>query len=328
METATSTRIALLPLLVMAGLIIGFMLFNAARSRRIGSAVYVILGALIFCPVALVAIYSMRSIPHPMARMFPSPRVEVSEVPPAPQPPAPLDTNDLGNLPADGARFQAEAPLADGGHTPLPSERIDDQKTRPSTDARGPRPAWVDAPTGRVGKPYRTHVSWVDAPTGSVGQVYRTRVAVGDYATREECERNVPDALRQAVGRYVELLIGAGAGKRIMARLPLPYIHEHIVKEEWEEHPNASFGEMVRLHELLEFDQRTNTYLRDLHEQALVTERLKYTTVATGGVFGLLATIFGYLKLDTLTRGYYTGRLRMGTVAAVAAIIAGLLAMA
>ena len=62
-----------------------------------------------------------------------------------------------------------------------------------------------------------------------------------------------------------------------------------------------------------------------MHQQALVAERLKYTAVATGGLFGLLATVFGYLKLDTLTRGYYTGRLRMAAAMTILALVAGLL---
>lgn len=327
MQTATSpTYGVLLPLLFLAGLGVALGLIQAARNRRIGAAVFGAAAAVVFFAVALKAIFFLRSRPQFMESMVAA-TVDVAEVPPTPLPPASLDANDLENLPGGARNLPAEAPIADDGHTPLPSETTDDPQASRSTADRGPRPAWVDAPTGRVGQAYRTHVSWVDAPTGRAGQVYRTRVAVGDYATREECERDLPDALRQAVGRYVDRLIGAGAGERIMSRLPLPYIHEHIVKEEWEEHREARFGEMVRLHELLEFDQAANTYLRDLHQQTLEVERLKYTAVGAGGLFGLLATIFGYLKLDTLTRGYYTGRLRVAA-AAVLAVVAGLLVMA
>lgn len=304
---APVAHLSWLPLLVMAAFIVGFVLFLAARSRRIGS--FGTAAAAMFFGVALLWFLGIRSRPQFMESMVAAPPPLKRAVPQTPLPPAPLDANDLENLPADGARVQAEAPLADDGHTPLPSERIDDQKTRPTANPN-PRPAWVDTFAVREGKVYRTHVE------------------VGDYATREECERELPDALREVVKHYVDRLVGAGAGERTVARLPLPYIHTHLIKGEWEEHLKASFGPMVRLHELLEFDPRANVYLTDLHQQALVAERLKYTAVATGGLLGLLATVFGYLKLDTLTRGYYTGRLRMGTVAAVVAIIAGLLAVA
>ena len=39
-----------------------------------------------------------------------------------------------------------------------------------------------------------------------------------------------------------------------------------------------------------------------------------------GGVL-LLALMFGYFKLDTATKGYYTGRLQMGLAAAILAVV-------
>ena len=39
-------------------------------------------------------------------------------------------------------------------------------------------------------------------------------------------------------------------------------------------------------------------------------------------VLGFLGLVFGYLKLDTATRGYYTGRLQIGALAAVLSLAA------
>lgn len=305
METAKYT-VTWLPLLFLAGLIVAFGLIHAVRNRRFGSAAFGIAGALMFFVVALLGIFWIRWRHLDMESRVPATPIGRFEIPASPLPPAPLDANDLENLPDDARSLPAEAPFNTDGRTPPQSDKIDDPTTSSFVADRGPRPAWVDAPIGRV------------------GQVYRARVSVGDYATLDECERNLPEALRQAVTHYVDRLIGAGAGGRTVARLPLPYIHEHIIKEEWEEHREASFGEMVRLHALLEFDPGANTYLRDLHQHALEAERLKYTAVGAGGLFGLLATVFGYLKLDTLTRGYYTGRLRVAAVA-ILALVASLL---
>jgi hypothetical protein len=318
-ETTVTTVGILLPLLTFVGLIVGFGLIHAARNRRFGAAIVGAIGAAMFFAVASMALYQLRSRPLPV----PVAPVAVPDAayryPPAPPVPPPMIV-----LSDDGERRPAEAPLPDDlENAPLSSETIDDQKPQPTAANSGPRPAWMDAPTARLGGAYRTRVAWADAPTGLVGGVYRTRLAVGDYATREECDRNLPEALRQAVKAYAERLIGEGAGQ--LTNVPLPYIHEHIVKEEWEEHPEASFGPMVRLHVLMEFDQNDRDYIKDMHQQALVAERLKYTAVATGGLFGLLATVFGYLKLDTLTRGYYSGRLRMAAALMILALVAGLL---
>jgi purine-cytosine permease-like protein len=46
------------------------------------------------------------------------------------------------------------------------------------------------------------------------------------------------------------------------------------------------------------------------------------TGLGAGAVLLLLGTMFSYLKLDTETRGYYTGRLQFGAAGVILAIIA------
>ena len=59
-----------------------------------------------------------------------------------------------------------------------------------------------------------------------------------------------------------------------------------------------------------------------------------YLLLATniGARLGLLlafvGTIFGYLKMDTATRGYYSGRLRFGAGIVLLAIVGGALVLA
>ena len=43
--------------------------------------------------------------------------------------------------------------------------------------------------------------------------------------------------------------------------------------------------------------------------------------IGAGWVMALLGTIFGYLKLDTLTRGYYTRRLQLVAGAVILTLI-------
>lgn len=299
------------------GFVVAFgLLWIALIPRSRIAALGTTAAALMLLFAAIAALFLIKHYRSPVATAPPPLYKGRESAPPAP--PHMIVLSD------DGEHRPAEAPLADElENGPPPNETIDDQQPQPAAADNGPRPAWVDAPAARLGGAYRTRVAWADAPTGLVGGIYRTRLEVGDYATREECDRNLPEALQQAVKAYAERLIGEGAGRR--TNVPLPYIHEHIVKQEWEEHPVASFGPMVRLHVLMEFDQNDRDYIKDLHQQALVAERLKYTAVATGGLFALLATVFGYLKLDTLTRGYYTGRLRMAAALTILALVAGLL---
>ena len=44
--------------------------------------------------------------------------------------------------------------------------------------------------------------------------------------------------------------------------------------------------------------------------------------MGAGIVLLLVTTLFGYFKLDTATRGYYTGRLQFAAAAAILALVA------
>jgi hypothetical protein len=182
-----------------------------------------------------------------------------------------------------------------------------DEATVPPVGA--PRPAWMDGQMGRVGDVYRT--------TGKVGPAF----------SRTECEKQLPRALDDAVGTYADHLLGEGRGQFI--HLPAAYIRNHLVRNEWEEQRETTYDTMFILHELLEFDREANEAIEANYRQSVVMGRLAYTATGGGVVLGLLTILFGYLKLDTLSRGYYTGRLRLTAAAAILALaaVAGLLAI-
>lgn len=180
----------------------------------------------------------------------------------------------------------------------------------------------ADAPSG----PPRP--AWMDAQQGLVGGVYRTTVKVGPSFTRTECEQQLPEARRLAVRTYTDHFLGEGRGRYV--DLPMSYIRNHLVRGEWEERRQTTFETMITLHELLEFDSEANEAIEASYKQSVVMGRLGYTAMGGGAILGLLTILFGYLKLDTLTRGYYTGRLRLTAATAILALaaIAGLLVMA
>jgi hypothetical protein len=169
--------------------------------------------------------------------------------------------------------------------------------------------------------------AWMDAPTGRAGDVYRTRTKVGPYFSLVECEGQLPNALRQAVQAYADRQLGEGKGQFV--NLPTSYIHDHIVHGEWEERKQDLIEPMIYLHVLLEFDSDARRAIDASYRNTVVVGRLSQTATAGGVVLGLLTIIFGYLKLDTLTRGYYTWRLRLTATAAILglAAIAGLLVL-
>ena len=76
-------------------------------------------------------------------------------------------------------------------------------------------------------------------------------------------------------------------------------------------------GPMRTQHLLLKFDRSYQHQIDDRWEESIVAQRLGATGLATGGLLGLLATAFGYLKMNALTSGRYRGRLRLAAVGAI-----------
>jgi hypothetical protein len=180
--------------------------------------------------------------------------------------------------------------------------------------------------------PAKNRPRWVDEAPRRENGVFHTAVKVGPYPTRADCDQELPLELQRATRGYIGSYLGSEAAE--LVDLPLPYIHEKIFTAEWEEAaPKLTVGPMsypmTILHVRLEFDDDVRNEIRRRHDEALVARRLKYTGTGAGLVLGLLGTMFGYLRLDTATRGYYSGRLRLAAGAmilaqsAVLALLAG-----
>lgn len=160
------------------------------------------------------------------------------------------------------------------------------------------RPAWVDQPPSRNG-----------------GKAVFT-VTAGPHATDELCQRELNTQLRNAVDAHIDSFIGQpGAGRRV--GLSVAYIRDRLVKDQYAETVQASFGPMRNVHALVEIDEDAHRLIAEQYQQALMQARLGYTAGSFGLVLVVLATAFGYLKLDTLTKGYYSGRLKVAATAVI-----------
>ncbi len=205
--------------------------------------------------------------------------------------------------PREAPQAEAEAPATD----PTASN------ARPTADVAAtasptPRPAWMDEPQGK---------------RGSDG-AYHKIASVELYRSRAECEEALPAELRKAVKQYIDQFLGDEGAAELVA-MPVSDIHEHLIKGQWEEHTSDVLGPIVNLHTLLVFDGKANAEIKDRYQHARVAERLTSTGIGAGLLLGLLGTVFGYLKLDTLTRGYYSRRLQFAAgsvILALAAIVA------
>ena len=83
---------------------------------------------------------------------------------------------------------------------------------------------------------------------------------------------------------------------------------------------------MNQAHALLVFDRPFVRELNDRWHRIKALVRLLQVGLGAAVVLLLLSTVFAYFRLDTATKGYYTGRLQiMAAVAILALAAAGVL---
>jgi hypothetical protein len=104
------------------------------------------------------------------------------------------------------------------------------------------------------------------------------------------------------------------------------YVQREVAKKEHLETVERSFGPMKKLYTLIEFSPTVDSELRQRWTEYERKSRLATVSAGTGGVVGLLGLIYGLLRVDTWTKGYYTKRLFLGVPAAIIGL-ATLLAM-
>jgi hypothetical protein len=236
-------------------------------------------------PIAAITVSSTNSTPSQV----------VAAVVEAPQPPTP---------PAAATPSAAQVPeqAASSPRVPLKvsKERKQNEAKQPVSEAR---PGWLDQPGGRE------------------GDVYYETVMVERYATAAEAEDALAEELQTRTRAYVDRYLGVGASK--LFTVPPAYIHDRLVRDRYKETVESSVGPMVNAYAQLAFDHRARAQLQRMQRDAHIEHRLLEVAGGAAAVLLVLGAVFGYLKLDTLTRGYYTRRLQLAAGVVILTVAAG-----
>ncbi len=139
-----------------------------------------------------------------------------------------------------------------------------------------------------------TRPAWVDAGPQLVDDVYQMRVPVGPYTTLQECEANLPEAIRQAVKEYADRDFPEVTGT---SWLPDADFCRELIKDRWEEVKQFSVGPMTQLYVLLQFDRKAREQIADACQQGVVQRRVWFAGEGMAAVMGVLALLYGSLKL-------------------------------
>jgi hypothetical protein len=182
--------------------------------------------------------------------------------------------------------------------------------------------------TAETSKPEAERPEWVVHPPKRVGNTYRRVVVSGPYSTVDECHQELEEKLRQAIYQrmaaygaddlaYRDFTPAAYEGLGI----GMDYIYREICRDEYVEELEASFGPMVQVYVLLEFDPSIEQHLGDVWRQYQARYRLGIVTFMASGGLLLLAFVYGLLKVDTWTRGDYSKRLLLGVPVVIIGLV-------
>jgi hypothetical protein len=94
--------------------------------------------------------------------------------------------------------------------------------------------------------------------------------------------------------------------------IDLAYIRREIAKDQFMETVSRSVGPMKNLYTRIEFSPDVHRELRERWYELRRGNRLVVTGILSGFVLGAVGLVFGLLKIDTATKGYYSKRLFLG----------------
>jgi hypothetical protein len=186
--------------------------------------------------------------------------------------------------------------------------------------------------TGEVVIPPRPE--WVEADEVRSGDVHTTAVSSGPHETQRECRNALDRELERAVCDYIDWYLGPTHDERFRAstlvRYDLDEIKRRLVPSGkiYHEVIRVSFGPMHQMHAELAFDQAFRRELDSRRSELerhwkewIVRGRLLGTAVGFGVLLAVMGVFFGYFRLDTATRGFYTARLQWTAAAAILALL-------
>ncbi|MEM9185006.1 MAG: hypothetical protein AAGB00_00750 [Planctomycetota bacterium] len=195
-----------------------------------------------------------------------------------------------------------------------------DDNRQATDNARSNAPRWVITPPKRVGGAYTTVVD------SGHGLTLDACHAATDYRLLEIAAEYVRENGGPATGPVGPTPAGNFVAQRSSEDFGLTFseLRELMWRDEHVEEVETSVATMKRLYTLVEITpedgQRLVRSTTETSARRERDERLSAVAVIAVSVVGALALVFGVLKLDELTKGYYTKRLLVGVPVAILGI--------
>jgi len=139
------------------------------------------------------------------------------------------------------------------------------------------------------------------------------------------------DLVRAKVGQEIDVLVHAGASD--LVSLPDSYVEANLVQDELildSRELDSSFAGREKYYGFakLHFSQAFRETVERRYQRNFRTGRLTWTGVAGAMALGWLAVAWGFLRLDRMTRHFYSRRLQTAAIVlAVGILAAGVVAL-
>lgn len=235
-------------------------------------------------------------------------------------------------------RIQVEANARQGGLSSDEEIDVVVAGTTIALDGETPAEKLVEAVSGAISvSPAQNDTpvekpEWIDAQPKRIGSVYRQVVTSGPHTTVDDCYQKLAPKLMEAAGNYLQNQFGHQTPRRLLLIDVTPgmLMRDACVDEFVETRYSEGAGsDMKTLYVQVEFDddfrrqaERSIRALRRGNDVGEISLLGALVLLLIGGVYGLL-------KLDEATKGYYTKRLFIGVpVAIIGVILLGLLFVA
>ncbi len=167
--------------------------------------------------------------------------------------------------------------------------------------------------------------AWVGATPGLKGEIYSLTVNSGPWTSVPECQHALNEEILSAANRYINDYIGDEQAAKLV-NVSLPYLDAHVKKAQYAEVVQSpAVGPMHQLHARLEFNDQVRADFQRRWRNAVVQGRLWYTGGGAALVLALLATFYGYLRLDLKTDTAHKGRLQLAATLVALIVAAGAL---
>jgi hypothetical protein len=167
--------------------------------------------------------------------------------------------------------------------------------------------------------------AWVTAGPALVDGVYRLTVASGPWSSVPECQHALDEEVMSAANEYINEYLGNPQASSLVNISP-NYLRQHVRKAEFSEILDSpALGHMHQIHAQLAFDEHARADFERMWRNAVVQDRLWYIGGGSALVLALLATLYGYLKLELRTDAAGRGKLQLAATLVALIVAAGAL---